>query len=749
MSLIARCADSLEQLSGRVENWTRRSQTAFSGQVKNSLDTDLKGKSRFSLSTGDINGQLSSLVVAKSLVNLIFSLAMEQAKSKAKAQVCHQCHAPRSDPSHVGFPCGVGVCELDHWDGCMGGIPGGNDAKGKTWASCPDPDNSLDETLSNSDDGEQNDESLTEIAPASGKASLRQQLPSSVKEAAADLERMLPPGMRSRTIGSTSEDSDSSSDDDDLVRQRAELAQLQLEVEQQAKSAKTAAKAAKKEEKLRRKAQEKADLASKLEDLKKKKALLNTPMNNQDTSLKDKVSEHEAKKARKAAAKLVKAQNNDGLTIGGIRSLPDVRQEVETYISRLKSMVPSLASDPTAAHFGSATFQPEGVYAGDSETKNDEYIYVADLGRVIPVVKSLKDVPKTTLSSSRPVPEIVDSSESESECSADEDCELEPAAGMKFSWKRHDDGRKYFKQVAVKKQPRKMRVTYQLDSHTGNYEKFLVPEQSHDLKKSKVKVTPSTTQYRDHRVPAMKGIKAQTRKEERQPSFVSSDPEKKGKESRVPSLVEFARDCPVSWTSKVTTPGINSVLYSWAYIAELLATRTGQAPALEEGELEARLQHFLSVMEVTLQTSQQTDFSSESWKIARLYHQKVQDKVDSGSYSWLGLSRQWGTATLPHELMAANAELSTKPRRKMNDSPRRGGRADRDKEKDKDASLVVPLCSSWNNSETKGKCKWEAEGEGRKCNRQHYCSWCRRDSNQTNFHQKTFCKKRQERDGGE
>ena len=258
---------------------------------------------------------------------------------------------------------------------------------------------------------------------------------------------------------------------------------------------------------------------------------------------------------------------------------------------------------------------------------------------------------------------------------------------------------------------------------------------------AKVASSLSTPVYKDHRVTTSKVARAPVRKEERQSSFVSGDLDKQGKETRLPSLVQFARDCPVSWTTKVTSGGLNPVLFSWAYIAELLATRTGQAPYLQEGELEARLQHFLSVLEVTLQTTTQTDFTSDSWKIARLYHQKVQDKVDAGIYSWQQLSDQWGTATLPHELMAANAELAPKGGKKSPEKrlKRRGDNDAKTEEK--------RLCSSWNNSDTRGKCKWEAENEGRKCNRQHYCSWCKSELSQTNSHQKAFCKKRIEKEG--
>ena len=212
------------------------------------------------------------------------------------------------------------------------------------------------------------------------------------------------------------------------------------------------------------------------------------------------------------------------------------------------------------------------------------------------------------------------------------------------------------------------------------------------------------------------------------------------------SLVQYARDFPVRWTGKVTSSSLNALLFSWAYVSELLATRTGQAPSLKNGELEARLQHFLSVLEVTLQTTTQTDFASDSWKVSRLYHQKVQDKIDSGVYSWLELSEQWGTATLPHELMAANAESAPRVlKQKSERSPRR--RSPRRRvEADPKFDDKRP-CSSWNNCETRGKCKWEVEHEGRKCRMIHNCSWCKSEHNQNNFHQKTFCKRRIEADG--
>ena len=222
---------------------------------------------------------------------------------------------------------------------------------------------------------------------------------------------------------------------------------------------------------------------------------------------------------------------------------------------------------------------------------------------------------------------------------------------------------------------------------------------------------------------------------------------------KVPELVTYARDCPVSWTTKVTTDKLNPILWSWAYVSQLLASRTGQAPVLAEGELEARLQHFLSVLEITLQTTSQADFPSDAWNVARLYHGKVQQKIDSGVYSWVQLEQQWGSATLPHELMAARAEIPVIPVKAKFEGSGRGaaaavkvpktGRKDDDDEERKKKQV----CYSWNNSEIRGKCKWEIDHEGETCIRMHICSWCKSKENKHHTHQKSFCRKRIEEDG--
>ena len=214
------------------------------------------------------------------------------------------------------------------------------------------------------------------------------------------------------------------------------------------------------------------------------------------------------------------------------------------------------------------------------------FVYVAELGQIIPMVTRLSDLPTATGRSggaARPVPVIDDSSESDSECSADEDCPLEPEPGTRFAWKKHNDGHKFFKAVPAHDPVPEMTVAYQLDKTTGNYEQVFIPKQQKALRSSKtmsggVKVASKLSSsdrraatvashevYKDHRAAPTRGGLGTVRREERQPSFVSSDHDKQGKETKLPALVQYARDCPVSWTSKVTSSGLNPLLFSWAF----------------------------------------------------------------------------------------------------------------------------------------------------------------------------------------
>ena len=271
--------------------------------------------------------------------------------------------------------------------------------------------------------------------------------------------------------------------------------------------------------------------------------------------MNDQVAEHEARRQRRAAAKKSEQKaESANLTIDGIRKLPDVQQQALDLMNKLQNMIPSLAADPTAggniptavqAAVNSPTWQQAPRQPGT------RYVFVASLGKAVPVVETSADIPSLNIGrQSSP------DTDSDDECSEDEDCELLPETGKRFVWRRNADGSKFFVQMAAKRSaPPDPVWKYILDKHTGRYERRQVPAAAHsvksqrDLSKDKGKKDFLSPQYFDHRVQhpgtvGMGGRSGRLHREERQPSYVCPDSlsEKKGKESKIPELVHYARE---------------------------------------------------------------------------------------------------------------------------------------------------------------------------------------------------------------
>ena len=810
---------------------TRKAQEERQKRERQNIWVDLfvlgEASGRRSRSLLDLRSlDLQPVVWAEQMVTEMVDKAMEE-QVKKKVRTCHQCHAPISDPVHSGVPYGVGTCPLDHWEGCHGGIKGGLDAKNKDWAPCSNVEDSSsgsdDSTLSQNSLHQGDDDDSDEITMKTANLDMADLPVLKLKET---------PELSGEKQHHPSTDcSDLESEEEaameELRLQREEVQKLQSVVEKENLAAAEAAKveaskhhAAKLERKTKRQqhiALEKAELEKQARLLREQRADLSAAgaaalppqlrssssqaggphvplaapphsagLGARNKDLSKQVAEHEARQQRRAAKKLVQRQEQQqhlaGLSMEGIRSVPDLRLEVEDYIHRLQDLAPTLASDATATGITTKTVQPAGFAkkgsSSASATPNTlKYVYVSELGKVVPVVDKLLDmsagsvkVGKTRgavktagLTNHHDVIEI--GSDSDGECSPDEDCLMEPEGGFRFSWRKHPDGNKYFIPMEIKECLPVMEKTYVLDKATGRYESRLVPiSGSHGVsskngsRSGRITTTVSKPanlsvqlQYKDHRVRSGSAVsRGRTQvsipaahTDERLPSYVHADSEKQGKGLQIPELVKYARECPVHWTSKITTQNMNVVLWSWAYIAQILATRTGQTPAMQDGELEARLQHFLSVLEVTLQITGQSDFASDAWKIARLYHTKVQQKLDSGDTSWLYMYDQWGGSTLPHELMAANAEAAPAKRgqRQRGEDGAGSGKGGLSKTKDDQQKR---LCSSWNKSETRGKCEWEVENDGLKCKYAHHCSYCKYKKLNPVNHQRHFCKRRLE-----
>ena len=106
------------------------------------------------------------------------------------------------------------------------------------------------------------------------------------------------------------------------------------------------------------------------------------------------------------------------------------------------------------------------------QNSGNRYVYVASLGRAVPVVSTPANLPKAHFPHEN---QFSTDADSDDECSADEDCPLSPEPGQRFSWRRNSDGSKYFVPVPDRRAVSPgLRWSYVLDKVTGRYEKCQV-----------------------------------------------------------------------------------------------------------------------------------------------------------------------------------------------------------------------------------------------------------------------------------
>lgn len=713
---------------------------------------------QLSLSLPDLS-QSTSVVFS-----LVEDLLLEVVSSECSMpRQCHHCHRPQSHPDHAGVGSGVKQCTLAHYELC----PGGRKTSPE-WTGCPS-------VTTEESDLEETDLVKTSEHDLENKIVQEKLNDDNSVDPYNVVKTMLDEAKKADQIVVDEADGDSESTDDeeDKILQ-SEIEKLRIQVESDAVKLK-ADKKEKKRLNRERLEKEKAELLrmSKVQQKLSSTRLTGPSGTTAADHLHKQAADLAARQQQEAAIRRAATQTvADNLTIGKIRSLPGASSEVENLLASLQALVPSLARAPTAPSASGPTFQPAGVMSGPS-AQGDEYdtdfVFHPGRGKFVPVVHSpVRARGSSQQHCSGGARDGLGDGEAD-ETSADEDCPIEPPPGYRLVWKRDNTGEKYFTQKRVK-QSTEMVQTYVCDDATGRWYKRNIPRadlekiqpsKSTSRKVAKPDVTSTTPCYKDHRfsspspVPlVMRGQRtpvtsAPTPQADRVPGIVPIDPERQGKDNKVPDRVQWARNCPVNWTNKVTSANINVVLWAWSFVAEILATRTGMAPNLESGELEARLQHFCHVLEITLQTSGQADFGGESWAVARLYDKKVQQKVDSRMFSWVQLSNMNHGASLPHELIAATQELARKPKdgggkgsgdvkKGSGDGKGKGGKKEKASWK----------CPTWNKSETRGKCDWELENAPQKCQGIHECSWCKAKSFSPVNHQRFFCKKRLEEEEG-
>ena len=107
------------------------------------------------------------------------------------------------------------------------------------------------------------------------------------------------------------------------------------------------------------------------------------------------------------------------------------------------------------------------------------------------------------------------------------------------------------------------------------------------------------------------------------------------REGKAVSIADHARMMPLECARSVTSKNINFAMFMYGAIKELHSARIGQSTQLNTGVLEAKLQHLLNVIHVTLLNSTSSDFKPVAWSVGRTYNSLVQAKLDGGRESWL------------------------------------------------------------------------------------------------------------------
>ena len=663
-------------------------------------------------------------------------------------RTCHGCHAPL-DEEHQAHPSGWQKCQLEHWEGCKGGILDGKSANGSDWRGCPDGYvhvESVDDDSVSGEDTEEEGLKDSDITLAGGDQKAAESVIGDKLDDEVHTDKSTHLEVDDVVEETNTADEHDGGDAEKLLQQ---LQSTNLLLKQQA-AVREQQEKAERERKIAMLRVENSKLSKSMQGdtggAKVKSTLGPLQPNPRNRRTGKQLSVSAKIDASKTQSHLSRSQLAaaeyrpddaslySGLNIKGIRKIPDIQAQVEMLIGAVQNLAPSLDSRPS--------FVPDK-----------------------PPVKST--VPAAFSASSFSAKSVAaPNGGDDPETSSDDDFDEAPRPGYVFRWRRDANGEKYnveeklsvehdaeadlvyryvrdeatgrsYKKLVLKDDPEKELVPqWVVNPETGKKVKMLVPSQQSSRRKDVSRAVGSPSRQDKPFTGCVDGFATPFPPRAKPSQLSSSAPSRTSaalqeeKQGKMPSIVHYARECPVSWTNKITTDKLNMGLWCWAFVSELLATRTGQAPPLQHGELEARLQHFLNVLEIALQPGNSSDFDNHAWRVARLYAEKVQQKVERGD-TWLGFEMRYGSDSQPHELMAAEKELAPKVTKKKEE--------ERVKTKEE---IKKRSCTTWNTSSVEGKCEYEIQNDGRNCSRRHECTWCKDKGKRSLSHQRSFCRLR-------
>ena len=617
-------------------------------------------------------------------------------KQRASAR-CHECHGPIAG-YHQGYPHGLGLCQLEHYDLCPGGVLE-KDRGGHIWKTCPEeyePPEDSQHGLNEEDPDFS--PSAENVSPGSGGVDeVKGAAGVHARDQLSDVPNV-PPTLPSVGVP---KNGDGKTDADILIE--AEIAELAL--------------AEKEEEKL----QELTRLRKKKEESLQNIARLSRQA--QGEGARSKTLFHNNIDMLRANNQSSEESRRDtsmyrGPLISEIREDSHTRDTVEGLMQSHVYDIPAF-SQATQHKRGQPRLKqpvvnptvPDTRQGGEQRPAQGEVLYKWVI-KTDQYGREYKELVEVT-------PEILPTTPREV---------VTPAPG----WYYDDQSGRMYRSMAqapaaalLSEQVRGERGSHHVyvDSRTGGH------TPSWGVQRAEVRHTPAVVRrasVQSERVPGIVPLTANQSEE---------------REGKIPlSIASHARNLPMEYARSATSKNMNMAVFMYGAIHELHSSRIGITPAMQQGVLEAKLQHILNVIHVTCLNASATEFKPVAWSVGRTYHNLIQSKVDSGREDWIDFDMLHRGSPHAAEMFAAECEhraaLMAKPDGVVKKSDKRS-----DKREDK-----AP-CTSWNGYEEEGKCKYEAEHPGEKCYRAHFCSYCKKKyPNNRTIHQSRFCKKKLEDD---
>ena len=638
---------------------------------------------------------------------------------------CHECHGPVAN-YHKGHPHGVDICNLEHYDLCAGDVVEGKDKGGHFWRGCPDgfaPHPDRENLLENI-----NSEEQTFVSPSDNSS-----LNSSDSSSATNDPTFKPgPGFEAPTGGGVqTRTGGASAIQDDLLGSKLDHTGGVTPGHQNSLPRAPPSSKSKEEKDLLLEAE-----IAEIDRIERETKLLSIQLRKQkaqddyDRLRRQALGEGARQKTTQdnlhRAVDGFRAQNSEqqfsgadmsgyrGPTIGQIRKDPSTCTEVndlmdDVYRAPVFSHVQSRLGkprikQPSNINPAPTVHQPRMFNAPSLPSPDKMFKWVTCVDRHGEEYKTLEEVTPPPRQPVQPRARLV--------------------VQTKPGWYYDDQSGRMYR---AGHQSRSGHVRTDADNTSVH------PGQYHHCEDKRRSVSTPVRQSRQNNLSPKRPAVRRRDSSDRVPHDTYSEhmDEREGKPM---SIVCHARTLPVESAKSVTSKNLSFAAFIYGAVRELHSSLTGLASPMDQDTMEAKLQHVMNVVHVTCLNAAVTDFKPVAWTVGRTYHNLVQAKVDLGRESWADFNVLYRGSPHAAEMVAAEREhraLLNRPPPKQAEKVGKGG------EKAK-----KPLCSTWNDSETEGKCKWEIDNPGLACNRSHHCSYCEKKGNPKTFHQERFCKRK-------